>query len=69
MHINLRGNMQVKEHAVELAKTMNNEDGINGAVKAFYKHLPRRKLEPQLESAPSSLFSIRGCFGCSQNFE
>ncbi|KAG6422344.1 hypothetical protein SASPL_118912 [Salvia splendens] len=31
---------QVKERAVELAKAMENEDGVTGAVKAFFKHLP-----------------------------
>ncbi|XP_024974116.1 sterol 3-beta-glucosyltransferase UGT80A2-like [Cynara cardunculus var. scolymus] len=31
---------KVKERAVELAKAMENEDGVEGAVKAFLKHLP-----------------------------
>ncbi|XP_017626236.1 sterol 3-beta-glucosyltransferase UGT80A2-like [Gossypium arboreum] len=57
---------KVKEKAVELAKAMENEDGVSGAVKAFFKHLPRKKpeLEPSPEP-PSSLFSISRCFGCS----
>ncbi|XP_012473579.1 sterol 3-beta-glucosyltransferase UGT80A2 isoform X1 [Gossypium raimondii] len=59
-------NPEVKEKAVELAKAMENEDGVSGAVKAFFKHLPRKKpeLEPSVEP-PSSLFSISRCFGCS----
>ncbi|KAI7984577.1 Sterol 3-beta-glucosyltransferase UGT80A2 [Camellia lanceoleosa] len=43
--------MQVKERAVELAKAMENEDGVMGAVKAFFKHLPRKKPEPEIERA------------------
>lgn len=57
--------MQVKERAVELAKAMENEDGVTGAVKAFFKHLPRKNPEPEPEPTPSKLFSIRRCFGCS----
>ncbi|PSR89705.1 Sterol 3-beta-glucosyltransferase [Actinidia chinensis var. chinensis] len=61
----------VKERALELAKAMENEDGVTGAVKAFFKHLPRKKCEPELEPetdlAPvsSNFLSIRKCFGCS----
>ncbi|XP_057483961.1 sterol 3-beta-glucosyltransferase UGT80A2-like [Actinidia eriantha] len=63
----------VKERAVELAKAMETEDGVTGAVKAFFKHLPRKKCEPELEpeTAPapapvsSNFLSIRKCFGCS----
>lgn len=33
---------KVKERAVELAKAMENEDGVEGAVKAFLRHLPRQ---------------------------
>lgn len=55
----------MKELAVELAKAMENEDGVTGAVKAFFKHLPQRKLEPELTPMPSSLWSISRCFGCS----
>ncbi|KAL7598627.1 hypothetical protein Lser_V15G27023 [Lactuca serriola] len=33
---------KVKERAVELAKAMENEDGVEGAVKAFLKHLPQQ---------------------------
>ncbi|XP_051120396.1 sterol 3-beta-glucosyltransferase UGT80A2-like isoform X2 [Andrographis paniculata] len=56
---------KVKERAVELAKAMENEDGVSGAVKAFFKHLPRKKPESILRTTPSKRFSIRGCFGCS----
>ncbi|GMP90453.1 hypothetical protein CsSME_00041577 [Camellia sinensis var. sinensis] len=54
---------KVKERAVELAKAMENEDGVAGAVKAFFKHLPRKKPEPETAPLPSNLFSIRKCFG------
>ncbi|KAL7598839.1 hypothetical protein Lser_V15G24737 [Lactuca serriola] len=33
---------KVKERAVELAKAMENKDGVEGAVKAFLKHLPQQ---------------------------
>lgn len=57
---------QVKQRAIELAKAMENEDGVTGAVKAFFKQLPRNKREPELLSPkPTSAFSIRSCFGCS----
>ncbi|KAL2486119.1 Sterol 3-beta-glucosyltransferase UGT80A2 [Abeliophyllum distichum] len=56
---------EVKDRAVELAKAMENEDGVAGAVKAFFKHFPRKKLDPETEPASSSLFSMRRCFGCS----
>ncbi|KAL8489886.1 hypothetical protein ACS0TY_025682 [Phlomoides rotata] len=55
----------VKERAVELAKAMEDEDGVTGAVMAFFKHLPRKKLVPDPEPTPSNIFSIRRCFGCS----
>ena len=55
----------MKELAVKLAKAMENEDGVTGAVKAFFKHLPQRKFEPELTPMPSSLWSISRCFGCS----
>ncbi|KAG6426797.1 hypothetical protein SASPL_111031 [Salvia splendens] len=63
--INFMLDPQVKERAVELAKAMENEDGVTGAVKAFFKHLPRKKLDPNPEPTPSNIFSIRRCFGCS----
>ncbi|KAK4482382.1 hypothetical protein RD792_009536 [Penstemon davidsonii] len=58
---------KVKDRAVELAKAMENEDGVEGAVKAFFKQLPRKKSEPGPDPtpSPSKLFSVRRCFGCS----
>lgn len=56
---------QVKMAAVELAKAMENEDGVEGAVKAFFKHYRRRKNEQESEPEDSTVFSIRKCFGCS----
>ncbi|XVF21422.1 hypothetical protein REPUB_Repub12eG0088900 [Reevesia pubescens] len=63
--INFMLDPKVKERAIELAKAMENEDGVTGAVKAFLKHLFCKKPEPELSPEPSSLFSIRRCFGCS----
>lgn len=63
--INFMLDPKVKEQAVELAKAMENEDGVTGAVKAFFKHLPRKKVEPDPEHMPSNILSIRRCFGCS----
>nr|KYP53272.1 Retrovirus-related Pol polyprotein from transposon 297 family [Cajanus cajan] len=57
--------LRVKERAVELAKAMENEDGVTGAVKAFFKQLPQKKSEPDAEPQPSSFFSVSRCFGCS----
>lgn len=56
---------KVKERAVELAKAMENEDGVTGAVKAFFKHLPRKKADPDQTPERSSTFSVSRCFGCS----
>ncbi|KAL7585270.1 hypothetical protein Lser_V15G41913 [Lactuca serriola] len=62
---------KVKERAVELAKAMEKEDGVDGAVKAFLKHLPanKNKNKPDTDMdpppAPSHLCSISRCFGCS----
>ncbi|XP_021652258.2 sterol 3-beta-glucosyltransferase UGT80A2 isoform X2 [Hevea brasiliensis] len=57
---------KVKERAMELAKAMEKEDGVQGAVNAFYKHFPRYKLEPESEpkTATSKFRSIRSCFAC-----
>lgn len=55
----------MKERAVELAEAMENEDGVTGAVKAFFKHLPQRKPDPDAVPVTSSLFSVGRCFGCS----
>ncbi|CAN1246665.1 Sterol 3-beta-glucosyltransferase UGT80A2 [Linum grandiflorum] len=60
---------EVKQRAVEIGKAMENEDGVAGAVRAFYKHFPGKKTE---EEDPDevighhhhhSKLSIRGCFG------
>ncbi|XWS76132.1 hypothetical protein CRYUN_Cryun01aG0150300 [Craigia yunnanensis] len=56
---------KVKERAIELAKSMENEDGVTGAVKAFLKHLPCKKPDPEPSPEPSILFSISRCFGFS----
>ncbi|KVH94240.1 hypothetical protein Ccrd_003693, partial [Cynara cardunculus var. scolymus] len=42
----------VKEQAVELAKAMEQEDGVDGAVKAFLRHLPRNT--PEVDSPTSA---------------
>ncbi|XP_071937656.1 sterol 3-beta-glucosyltransferase UGT80A2 isoform X2 [Coffea arabica] len=63
--INFMLDAEVKERAVELAKAMEDEDGVTGAVRAFLKHLPRKKMEPEPVPAASSFLSIRKCFGCS----
>ncbi|XP_038694884.1 sterol 3-beta-glucosyltransferase UGT80A2-like isoform X2 [Tripterygium wilfordii] len=55
---------EVKKRSVELAKAMETEDGVNGAVKAFFKHLPRKKPEPVASLEHSSIFSFKSCFGC-----
>lgn len=62
--INFMLEPKVKERAVELAKAMENEDGVTGAVKAFFKHLPCKKPEPEPEPVASSFLSISKCFGC-----
>ncbi|KAM7496198.1 hypothetical protein LguiA_020612 [Lonicera macranthoides] len=66
---------EVKERAVQLAKDMENEDGVTGAVRAFFKHLPYKKPEPDPEPelepepvpgpAPINFFSLIRCFCCS----
>lgn len=67
--INFMLDRKVKERAVELAKAMEKEDGVTGAVKAFLKHYPHSKTQPksQRETSPepSRFFSISRCFGCS----
>lgn len=66
--INFMLDPMVKQRAVKLAKAMENEDGVTGAVKAFYKHFARRKLKAELkEPRKSTLFSLRHCFGRSQS--
>lgn len=58
----------VKRRAVELARAMEDEDGVAGAVQAFYKHFPRETLNPrpQTPRPSSSSFSFRRCFSCSR---
>ncbi|XP_022963847.1 sterol 3-beta-glucosyltransferase UGT80A2 isoform X1 [Cucurbita moschata] len=63
--INFMLDPTVKKSAVELAKAMENEDGVEGAVKAFFKHYRPRKTEPESEPEDSTVFSMRRCFGCS----
>lgn len=67
--INFMLDPKVKVRAVELAKAMEKEDGVTGAVKAFFKHYPSSKTQPKPEREtspePSSFFSISRCFGCS----
>ncbi|CAN0881865.1 Sterol 3-beta-glucosyltransferase UGT80A2 [Linum grandiflorum] len=62
---------RVKLRAVEVAKAMEKEDGVAGAVKAFYKHFPATKLTPLPGSEPHdtetnepshSRFSVRNWF-------
>lgn len=61
---------KVKERAVEIAKAMDGEDGVTGAVNAFHRHFPHNKSEDKPESLPArrGLFSIRRCFGHSSPY-
>ncbi|ANM64067.1 UDP-Glycosyltransferase superfamily protein [Arabidopsis thaliana] len=64
--INFMLDDKVKSSAETLAKAMKDEDGVAGAVKAFFKHLPSAKQnisDPIPE--PSGFLSFRKCFGCS----
>ncbi|XP_022718497.1 sterol 3-beta-glucosyltransferase UGT80A2-like isoform X2 [Durio zibethinus] len=63
--INFMLDPEVKKLAVKLAKDMEGEDGVAGAVNAFYKHFPGKKPKDETVPAPppSGLFSIRRCFG------
>ncbi|GER28297.1 sterol 3-beta-glucosyltransferase UGT80A2 [Striga asiatica] len=56
---------KVKEGAIEIAKAMENEDGVTGAVQAFYKHYSSRILKSEYEKShrSSRLFSLGRCFG------
>ncbi|XP_052728792.1 sterol 3-beta-glucosyltransferase UGT80A2 isoform X4 [Vigna angularis] len=65
---------EVKRRAVELANSMKNEDGVLGAVKAFYKYYPDQKSRCEEAKALAAVikpkpihkyFSLRGCLGCS----
>ncbi|TKW03067.1 hypothetical protein SEVIR_7G038400v4 [Setaria viridis] len=58
----------VKEKAVELAKAMESEDGVTGAVRAFLRHLPSKTEEqspPQSSSFLEFLGPVSRCMGCS----
>lgn len=57
---------KVKQRAVELAKAMEKEDGVTGAVNAFHKHYPGQKAQLELlKTNGTSHFSLRRCFGGS----
>nr|WHU24140.1 steroidal glycosyltransferase [Anemarrhena asphodeloides] len=61
---------KVKDRANELAKAMESEDGVTGAVKAFFKHLPKKApTEEHPQETPSPLMEILGpvrrCLGCA----
>ncbi|KAL1542548.1 sterol 3beta-glucosyltransferase [Salvia divinorum] len=58
---------KVKRQAEELARAMEHEDGVTGAVQAFYKHFPRESLEakPEKPRPRSRSFPFRCCFSCS----
>ncbi|GAA0145580.1 glycosyltransferase [Lithospermum erythrorhizon] len=54
---------EVKERASEMAKAMENEDGVKGAVNTFHYHFVRRKKESEIvQQRPSHRFSLLGCF-------
>ncbi|XP_031249813.1 sterol 3-beta-glucosyltransferase UGT80A2-like isoform X2 [Pistacia vera] len=63
--INFMLDDKVKQCAVELAKAMENEDGVTGAVKAFYKHFPGKVSDeaPESPHSRSGFCSMRQCFG------
>ncbi|XP_044482342.1 sterol 3-beta-glucosyltransferase UGT80A2-like isoform X2 [Mangifera indica] len=63
--INFMLDDKVKQCAVELAKAMENEDGVTGAVKSFYKHYPGKKCDEGPESPlhHSGFCSVGQCFG------
>nr|AZQ26942.1 UGT80A25 [Avena strigosa] len=61
---------EVKQKAVELAKAMESEDGVTGAVRAFLKHLPSSKAdENSPPPTPPGFLEFLGpvskCLGCS----
>ncbi|CAN6921991.1 unnamed protein product [Brassica oleracea var. botrytis] len=64
--INFMLDDKVKSSAETLANAMKDEDGVAGAVKAFFKHLPSTQpISPDQISEPSGLFSFRRWFACS----
>ncbi|KAK8639211.1 hypothetical protein V6N13_137602 [Hibiscus sabdariffa] len=60
---------EVKRRAVELAKDMEGEDGVAGAVKAFYEHFPGKTPKAKdpipipIPIPSSGRLSLRRCFG------
>ncbi|KAG8064156.1 hypothetical protein GUJ93_ZPchr0004g39790 [Zizania palustris] len=58
--INFMMKPEVKERAVELAKAMESEDGVSGAVRAFLRHLPSRAEETTPPPPQSGLFEFLG---------
>ncbi|CAM0908328.1 unnamed protein product [Alopecurus aequalis] len=59
---------EVKEKAVELAKAMESEDGVTGAVRVFLKHLPSSKADEDSPPPPTPYFllgPLSKCLGCS----
>ncbi|PUZ69385.1 hypothetical protein GQ55_2G103500 [Panicum hallii var. hallii] len=60
---------KVKERAVELAKAIESDDGVDGAVKSFLKHLPQQRNSETMPTAPQSTFMhplllpVKRCFG------
>uniref|UniRef100_A0A804ML81 sterol 3beta-glucosyltransferase n=1 Tax=Zea mays TaxID=4577 RepID=A0A804ML81_MAIZE len=60
---------KVKERAVELAKSIESEDGVDGAVKSFLKHLPQKRDSETTPTAPEPTFvhrllhPVNRCFG------
>ncbi|AQK42654.1 sterol 3-beta-glucosyltransferase UGT80A2 isoform X1 [Zea mays] len=59
---------EVKDKAVELAKAMESEDGVTGAVRAFLRHLPSKAEEqslPQSSGFLEFLGPLSKCLGCS----
>nr|CAB3456405.1 unnamed protein product [Digitaria exilis] len=61
--------VNVKERAVELAKAIESEDGVDGAVQSFLKHLPQQRDPETPPAAPPSTFMnplllpVKRCFG------
>ncbi|KAL6639462.1 hypothetical protein ACP70R_023192 [Stipagrostis hirtigluma subsp. patula] len=60
---------KVKERAVVLARAIESEDGVDGAVKSFLKHLPQKRDSEMTPIAPPSTFMqplllpVKRCFG------
>lgn len=52
--INYMMDPEVKTRAVNLAEAIKEEDGVEGAVKAFHKHLPREMPEDDTPPMPSN---------------